>query len=80
MRRGENVLELTYPTFQYGDATSIDDQARRYGTEIEAIHLNGDFAVDVHPVAHMQSLAPLEPALLWRIQAGQPPVVHTPRP
>jgi len=41
--------ELTYPTFQHGDATSIDDQARRYRTEIEAIYLSGDFAVDVHP-------------------------------
>lgn len=80
VRHGENVLELTYLTFQHGDATSIDDQARRYGTEIEAIYLSGDFAVDVHPVAHIKSLAPLEPAPLWRLQAVEAPLINEPRP
>lgn len=80
VRHGENVIELTYPQFSYGDTTSIADQARRYGTEIEAIYLIGDFAVHVHSAPHTQFLTPLEPAPPWHLQAVEGPIVTPSQP
>ncbi len=42
---GNNWIELEYLQFQYGDLTLIDDYFGRYGTEIEAIYLVGDFSI-----------------------------------
>ena len=76
---GENMLELSYPDFAYGDVTSVHDQARRYGTEIEAIYLIGDFAVEIQAVPPIPSQAPLEPALPWRLQGVEQPVINATR-
>jgi hypothetical protein len=42
---GKNEIELLYPKFQHGDLTIVEDAFARYGTEIEAIYLVGDFSV-----------------------------------
>lgn len=44
-RPGPNTIEITYPRFQHGDRTRVEDAFARYGTEIEAIYLIGDFSV-----------------------------------
>ncbi len=45
LRSGDNVIELHCPDFHFGDPTSFDDPAARYGTEIESLFLVGDFSV-----------------------------------
>jgi hypothetical protein len=42
---GENIIELHCEQFKYGDIGNINDMFARYGTEIEAVYLVGDFAV-----------------------------------
>ncbi len=42
---GDNDIELHCPDFCFGDPTSFDDSAARYGTEIESLFLVGDFSV-----------------------------------
>ncbi|MBQ6533544.1 MAG: hypothetical protein IJI37_00075, partial [Opitutales bacterium] len=44
-KEGENLIEVSYPNFKYGDPTVYKPQWRRYGTEIEAAYLVGDFSV-----------------------------------
>jgi hypothetical protein len=64
---GRNVIELHCEQFQHGDLTSIHDQQARYGTEIEAIYLVGDFSVSgevtgekpVHPQWEKWGLPPI---------------------
>ncbi len=70
LRRGENVVELRYPAFEYGDVTSVADQARRYGIEIEAIYLTGDFGVAAR--AHEGAAAEME-AELWMNDGADAP-------
>jgi hypothetical protein len=41
----ENLIELHYPAFQYGDLAVVEDQFARYGTEIESVYITGDFSV-----------------------------------
>ncbi len=81
VRRGENTIEVTYPAFRYGDATSVADQARRYGTEIEAVYLVGDFAVATQPIATLPDAASCagETALPAAASAS-PGVVEPPAP
>lgn len=43
---GRNEIELLYPQFQHGDLTIVEDSFARYGTEIEAVYLVGDFAIE----------------------------------
>ena len=45
VKRGENVVEVFYKNFKYGDLATYKPQWRRYGTEIENIYLVGDFSV-----------------------------------
>lgn len=45
LQQGHNTIELHCHDFRHGDLRSYDDAAARYGTEIEAIHLVGDFGV-----------------------------------
>ena len=49
LRAGDNCIELSCAEFEPGDLASIEDQEARYGTEIEAIYLVGDFAVIGEP-------------------------------
>ncbi|MBE6411178.1 MAG: hypothetical protein E7036_01315 [Opitutales bacterium] len=42
---GTNEIELHYKDFKYSDPTVHQPQWRRYGTEIEAVYLVGDFSV-----------------------------------
>ena len=42
---GENQIELYYKNFKHGDPNVFQPQWRRYGTEIEAVYLVGDFSV-----------------------------------
>ena len=44
-KEGDNEIELYYKEFKYGDATVHQPQWRRYGTELEAVYLVGDFSV-----------------------------------
>lgn len=81
LRPGENVVELRYPDFRYGDATSVHDQARRYGTEIEAVYLVGEFAVACSPASAPPGVAPPEPTPPWTLCAVQGPfTIQSPRP
>jgi len=50
LTEGENVIEMQCDHFQHGDLTNIEDQMARYGTEIEAIYLVGDFSVMGQPL------------------------------
>lgn len=43
---GENFIELSFPHFQYGNLRETENQVARYGTEIEAVYVVGDFSVD----------------------------------
>jgi hypothetical protein len=67
LKDGDNVLELHNETFQHGDLTSVHDQFRRYGTEIESIYLVGDFSVDAE-------LADETRECPWWKQFGLPPI------
>jgi hypothetical protein len=79
VRRGENIVDLAYPEFRYGDATSVADQARRYGTEIEAIYVIGDFSVRAQPARDLTVVEPSEPTPPWPLEAIQGPfVIGTP--
>ncbi len=81
VRRGENTIEVAYPEFRHGDATSVADQARRYGTEIEAVYLVGDFAVATYPRAglpHATSRA--DETILPTVAPAAPGVVEPPAP
>ena len=46
VKDGENTVELYCPEFKYGDLATYKPQWRRYGTELEAVYLVGDFSVD----------------------------------
>jgi hypothetical protein len=50
LAEGENVIEMRCDHFQHGDLANVEDQMARYGTEIEAIYLIGDFAVMGQPL------------------------------
>ncbi len=55
---GENTITLEYANFEYGDVAVYKPEKRRYGTEIEAIYLVGDFSVNTettgnHPISAM---------------------------
>jgi hypothetical protein len=73
LRPGENTIELAYPAFRHGDPTSVHDQARRYGTEIEAVYVIGDFAVSCRPATDLQVTAPPEPTPPWTLCAVDGP-------
>ena len=45
VKDGQNVIEMHYKDFKFGDPTVYKPQWRRYGTEIEAVYLVGDFSV-----------------------------------
>ncbi len=51
LREGDNSVELSCAEFVPGDLASYEDAFRRYGTEVEAIYLVGDFAVMGEPTA-----------------------------
>lgn len=44
--KGENIIELHCNRFEYGDLANVDEPQKRYGTEIEAVYLVGDFGVN----------------------------------
>ena len=67
LRAGDNQIELACAEFRPGDLASIEDQEARYGTEIEAIYLVGDFAVTGTPTGEK----PLQSS--WK-NWGLPPV------
>ena len=69
LRDGENVVELHCPDFRHGDLRSHDDPAARYGTEIEAVYLVGDFDV----TADVERRSPDCPR--WQ-EFGLPPVTQ----
>jgi hypothetical protein len=54
---GRNIIELTCENFQCGDLRVVHDPYLRYGTEIEAIYLVGDFGVQGHVVSE-QPISP----------------------
>ena len=43
---GKNTVRLECAEFSYGDKSNIKDKFARYGTEIEAVYIVGDFAVE----------------------------------
>ena len=45
VKNGENKIEMHYKDFKHGDLAVYKPQWRRYGTEIEAVYLVGDFSV-----------------------------------
>ena len=45
VKNGENKIEMHYKDFKHGDPAVYKPQWRRYGTEIEAVYLVGDFSV-----------------------------------
>lgn len=45
LQDGENTVLLECDNFQYGDLSSLEDNFARYGTEIEAIYIVGDFSI-----------------------------------
>lgn len=51
LRSGDNEIELFCAEFEPGNLASIVDQDARYGTEIEALTLVGDFSVASEPIA-----------------------------
>jgi len=58
VKDGENSVVLKYAKFEYGDLAALKPETRRYGTEIEAIYLVGDFSVRAeftgeHPLSPM---------------------------
>lgn len=44
-KEGKNTIEMHYRNFKYGDLATYKPQWRRYGTELEAVYLVGDFSV-----------------------------------
>ena len=66
---GANTVRLECIDFKYGDKNCIEDMFARYGTEIEAVYIVGDFAVDaeftepVYDSSYWQQWG-LEPELL----------------
>lgn len=44
-KEGRNTIEMHYRNFKYGDLATHKPQWRRYGTELEAVYLVGDFSV-----------------------------------
>ena len=44
-KEGKNTIEMHYHNFKYGDLATYKPQWRRYGTELEAAYLVGDFSV-----------------------------------
>ena len=67
LQSGDNEIELFCARFEPGNLASIVDQEARYGTEIEAIYLVGDFSVAGEPIADQ----PLQ--AMWQ-SWGLPPV------
>ncbi len=59
LKDGKNTVELHYKNFKYGDLAVFQPQWRRYGTEIEAVYIIGDFNV----VSLDTGLAPKNPAI-----------------
>ena len=45
VKDGKNTIEMHYRDFKYGDLATYKPQWRRYGTELEAVYLVGDFSV-----------------------------------
>jgi hypothetical protein len=72
LRDGENVVEMVYAEFRPGDMTIYDDAAARYGTELEAIYLVGDFRVPMASLGVDHGTRPLEPALPWLLHRLDP--------
>jgi hypothetical protein len=64
---GDNTIELVCENFVPGDLTSIHDQFARYGTEIEAVYLVGDFAVEA-------TRTPEQPECPWWKKFELPPI------
>jgi hypothetical protein len=65
LREGDNVIEMRCPQFRHGDPTCYEDPEGRYGTEIEAIYLVGDFAVE-------GKVLPGDPVHPWWVEWGVP--------
>ncbi len=64
---GCNQIVLEYEPFQHGDPAIVEPATARYGTEIEALYLVGDFSV----AGKMTGTAPLQPRFRdWQV----PPV------
>jgi len=45
LRKGDNCVELNYPEFCFGNLRETENQVARYGTELEAVYVVGDFTV-----------------------------------
>lgn len=45
LKPGQNIIELHCHNFVYANSTSISDYEARYGTEIEAVYIIGNFKV-----------------------------------
>jgi len=67
VRQGENVIDIAYDAFAHGDPSSVDDQARRYGTEIEALYLVGDIAVAARDADDLAARRPAGPPASWAL-------------
>ncbi|MBA3822912.1 MAG: hypothetical protein H0X24_03280 [Ktedonobacterales bacterium] len=72
VRVGENVITLAYDDFHPGDMANYADAAARYGTELEAIYLIGDFSVPVVSQGVQADTLPLAPALPWHLHVLEP--------
>lgn len=75
LRRDQNIIELHCDNFRHGDVASTHDTERRYGAEIEAIYLVGDFAargkpLPVKPVAEHWRRFELPPIHVQCFQRG----------
>ncbi len=70
---GTNHIELIYDEFTFGDVLSISDQAKRYGTEIEAVYLIGDFHVSATPASDLDQVAPPEGTPPWDLETLEGP-------
>ena len=78
---GENYIDLQYPAFRYGDPNSVHDQERRYGTEIEAVYVVGEFGVSCRPAADLHLAVPPVPTPPWTLCAVEGPFeLQAPRP
>ena len=67
VRVGKNIVTLTYDDFHPGDMANYADAAARYGTELEAIYLIGDFSVPIVSQGVQTDTLPLVPALPWQL-------------
>lgn len=75
-RDGDNLVELHLPQYRAADPLSVDDQAARYGTELESIYLVGDFDVTATDAADGPSPILAAPSPWGRGDATPIPPLH----